>query len=298
MSFGWTPSAADRRLLPEGRLAGPMPWVIAIMMFLTALAAAAGLGLGAAARALGDDLAGKLTVQIVEADPVVRDRQAADVAAALGRLSSVATVKRISQPEMAALLEPYLGSGGLAEEELPVPALIDVTMDDSGDRAMADVTTTVHRVAPDARLDRHARWLAPLTGLIASLRWLAIALVMLMAVATAAAVVLAARAALNTHRFTIDVLHLMGSTDVQIAWLFQRRIALDALFGGVVGLTMAVAVLLLLGSRAHDIGSDLLGSVSLGMQAWGIVLALPVIGALLAMLTARITVLRTLRKML
>ena len=34
--------AADRRLLPEGRLAGPMPWVIAIMMFLTVLAAAAG----------------------------------------------------------------------------------------------------------------------------------------------------------------------------------------------------------------------------------------------------------------
>ena len=42
--FGRT-SAADRRLLPEGRAAGPMPWVIAIMMFLTVLAAAAGLGL-------------------------------------------------------------------------------------------------------------------------------------------------------------------------------------------------------------------------------------------------------------
>ena len=37
-SFG----AADRRLLPEGRLAGPMPWVIAIMMFLTVLAATSG----------------------------------------------------------------------------------------------------------------------------------------------------------------------------------------------------------------------------------------------------------------
>ena len=40
--------AADRRLLPEGRLAGPMPWVIAIMMFLTVLAAAAGLRLASA----------------------------------------------------------------------------------------------------------------------------------------------------------------------------------------------------------------------------------------------------------
>ncbi|TVV69603.1 cell division protein, partial [Sphingomonas solaris] len=29
---------AERRLLPESRLSGPMPWVIAIMMFLTVLA--------------------------------------------------------------------------------------------------------------------------------------------------------------------------------------------------------------------------------------------------------------------
>ena len=58
-SFG----AADRRLLPEGRLAGPMPWVIAIMMFLTVLAAAAGLGLGGAAVRLNAQLGSRITVQ-------------------------------------------------------------------------------------------------------------------------------------------------------------------------------------------------------------------------------------------
>ena len=47
--------AAERGLLPEGRIAGPMPWVIAIMMFLTVLAAAAGLGLGGAAARLDAD---------------------------------------------------------------------------------------------------------------------------------------------------------------------------------------------------------------------------------------------------
>ena len=43
---------------------------------------------------------------------------------------------------------------------------------------------------------------------------------------------LAARSGLDTHRDTIDVLHMLGSTDVQIARLFQRRIAFDTLFGG------------------------------------------------------------------
>ena len=56
-----------------------------------------------------------------------------------------------------------------------------------------------------------------------------------MAGATAAVVVLAARAGLETHRATIEVMHMLGSTDVQVARLFQRRIALDAAFGGVVG---------------------------------------------------------------
>jgi cell division transport system permease protein len=110
--------------------------------------------------------------------------------------------------------------------------------------------------------------------------------------------VLAARAALNTHRFTIDVLHLMGSTDTQIAWLFQRRIALDALFGGLVGLTAATSVLLILGARVSEIGSDLLGAVTLRIDSWAMILALPLAGAVLAMLAARITVLRTLRRML
>ena len=48
--------SADRQLLPEGRLTGPMPWVLAIMMFLTVLAAAAGLGLGNAARSLNANI--------------------------------------------------------------------------------------------------------------------------------------------------------------------------------------------------------------------------------------------------
>lgn len=298
MSFGWAASAADRRLLPEGRLAGPMPWVIAIMMFLTVLAAAAGLGLGAAARGLGEDLAGKLTIQIVEANPDIRDVQARATVTALRRLSSVIAVDRLTDAQIAALLEPWLGAEGLGREDLPVPALVDVSLSDASIGTIREIERAVRAVAPAARIDRHARWLAPLEGLIGSLQWLAVALVMLMSAATAAAVVLAARAALNTHRATIDVLHLMGGTDIQIARLFQRRIALDALFGGMLGLLVGILVLLLLGSRLDAIGSDLLGSVRLSLVSWLLIVSLPFAGAILATLAARITVLRTLRKML
>ena len=72
---------------------------------------------------------------------------------------------------------------------------------------------------------------------------------LLIALATAAAVVLAARGALDTHRATIEVMHGIGATDLQVARLFQRKIALDALFGGLAGGVAAALVLLLLARR-------------------------------------------------
>ena len=63
---------AEARLLPEGRMAGPMPWVIAIIMFLTVLAAATGISLARSAKGLDADLAGRLTIQIVEANAARR----------------------------------------------------------------------------------------------------------------------------------------------------------------------------------------------------------------------------------
>jgi cell division transport system permease protein len=152
--------------------------------------------------------------------------------------------------------------------------------------------------ARGAGVDYNAQWLAPLAGLIGALQWLAVGLVLLMIGATAATVVLAARAALNTHRETIEVLHLMGATDVQVARLFQRRIALDALFGGLVGFLLAGIALIALGDRVAALGSELIGAAALPAQTWGLLIALPLLGVVLAMLVARITILRALGRML
>ena len=298
---GLRPTVADRQLLPEGWLTGPMPWVIAIMMFLTVLAAAGGLGLRATAAGLGEDLGGRITVQIVQANADSREAQAGAAMKALSALPAVRAARRMSDAEMTTLLEPWLGAEGMGRD-LPLPALIDVTMRREAAGGGADPAPTVaaalHRIAPDARVDDHARSLAPLTGLIDALKWLALILVLLMAAATASAVVLAARSALNTHRATIDVMHLLGATDVQIARLFQRRIALDALFGGLVGFAVGLLVLWLIGRRIGALGSELLGTAALPVGSWLMLVILPMAGTVLAMLTARFTVIAALRRIL
>jgi cell division transport system ATP-binding protein len=66
MKLSLNPNAPDRRLLDEGRRTRAMTWIMAIMLFLTVLAGALGLGMFAATAQLDRQLAGRLTVQIVE----------------------------------------------------------------------------------------------------------------------------------------------------------------------------------------------------------------------------------------
>jgi cell division transport system permease protein len=111
-------------------------------------------------------------------------------------------------------------------------------------------------------------------------------------------VVLAARAGLEAHRATIEVMHMLGSTDVQIARLFQRRIALDAAVGGIAGGVTALAVIALLGARTAALGSELLGEVALSGLDWTLVAALPFAFVLLGMGAARVAVTRELGRTL
>src|SRR5690606_30986553 len=98
-------------------LTGPMPWVVTIMIALTVIAAAGGLALrnlGENARA---EIAGGLTVQIVEGAPAERTRQAEVAVALLANREDVAHVRRVPEEELGALLEPWLGQQMLGEEE-------------------------------------------------------------------------------------------------------------------------------------------------------------------------------------
>lgn len=287
--------ASEGKLFPEGRISGPMPWVIAIMMFLTVLAAATGMALSAGAERIEGQIGNRVTVQIVEPNPDLRAQQAEAATAALQGASGVAAVRRVPDEEVAALLEPWLGDLA-ADADLPVPAMIDVDLAEDGD--LNAVGAVAQRAAPGAIVSSAAEWLGPLSSLLGSLKWLAIGLVLLMIVATGATVVLAARASLNTHNHTIEILHHMGATDAQIARLFQRRIGLDVLFGGLLGLSFAVVVLVLIGARVAAIESDLLGAARMPDFGWLVLVGLPLAGALLALLVARATILRALGRLL
>ena len=288
---------AAARVLDEAQGLRAMTAVMAIMVFLTALATALGLATTAAGSLIDRQLAGRLTVQVVEGDPVRADAAAARVLAALRASRDVARATAVPRAELERLLRPWLGSDA-ADAGLPVPAMIDVDLADDSDSAVARVAAVATAASPAAKVDRHARWMSPVARLMRSLTWLAAGVVLLMAAATAAVVVLAARAGLEAHRGTIEVMHMLGSTDAQLARLFQRRIAIDALVGGLGGTTAAAVVLSLVGGQLASLGSELVRGIALDSVDWVLLGLLPLGFALLATVAARWTVTRALRRSL
>lgn len=290
--------AHDRKLIPEGRWSGQMPWVIAIMLFLTLLVAAGGLTLAEAARQGGQDLARQVTVQIIESDPAQRAAQSAAVTRALRNMDGIAEVKPVPDAQVRALLEPWLGTG-VMDADVPVPALVDVRFASVPAAAtLTNLPSALRSFASKIRVDSHSSWLAPFFELMRALLWLAAVVFLLLLVATSAVVVLAVRSTLNTHRETIEIMHMLGGTDIQAARLFQRRIALDALLGGIVGFIVAAVVIITVGDRFAAVEPGLLSGAHFPYYGWAILALIPLAVMALAMLMARMTVISALKRIL
>lgn len=298
-------AGADARLVPQARLSGPMPWVIAIMVALTAIALSAGLALGNAVSSAKAELEGGITVQIVEPRQDVRKAEAAKAVKALGELPGIAGLRLVPDAELDKLIEPWLGDAlgksraSKDDVSVPIPALIDVRLAGPVNaESMASIAEALKQVAPSARVDAQSTWLKPVFDAIVSLQWLAGALVVLLGVALTAAVLLAARSALGANRDTIEIVHLLGGTDVQIARVFQRSIGIHAAGGGVLGLILAIFVIRFLGGRFANLGAGMVDSGALGWSDWLLLALVPLVATGLAIVTARFTVLHALRKML
>ncbi len=288
--FGWLfVSPAERRLLGAARFGGPTPWVIAIMSFSIMLIAATGLALASTASLVSRSIELRYALEVpgggANLGPLVH---------AVRSTTGVTSVEAVPESDMRQTLERWLGPEAQSAELL-VPALID--FDAAAGTNLASLLQRAQAIAPGARIAAYRESVGPLLRSLRLLQWVAFGLVLLLSIAASAAVVLAARGALDTHRFTIEVMHGIGATDLQVTHLFQRKILIDALVGSLAGALAAAIVLLLLASGAALAG-ELAGGATLGLGGLLILALLPFALTVLATWVARTAVLRALRKAL
>ena len=288
--FAWLFVApADRRLLGAASRRAPTPWVIAIMSFSIMLIAASGLALANMAGVLSRAIEARYSIEVPGGSANLDS-----VLAAVRSTRGVTGAEAVPERDMRKTLERWLGTAAQSRD-LPVPALINF---DAAPRAnLTAMEQRIQSMAPGARLAAQRDSVAPLLHSLILLETVAFGLVLLLSAAAAAAVVLAARGALDTHRFTIEVMHGIGATDLQVTHLFQRKIAIDAFIGSIAGAIAAAVVLLLLAGGAAFAG-ELTGGATVGWADLLILALLPLLLTALATFVGRTAVLRALREAL
>jgi cell division transport system permease protein len=282
-------SPADRRLIGRSPFRGPMPWVIAIMSFSIMIVAATGLLLANTAGSLTRAIETRYAVEVPDGSPNLDA-----IVESLRTAPGVTSVEGVPESEMRRTLRRWLGPAA-ESADLPVPALVNFDARPGTD--VATLQRRVQAIAPGAQISAHRERVAPLLRSMRAIQWLSCGLVLLLSVAAASAVILAARGALDTHRFTIEVMHGVGATDLQLTHLFQRKIAIDAFVGSFGGAAVGAIVLLLLASGASFV-SELTGAGSLSVVDMLVLLALPLLLTGLATWVARRAVLAALRETL
>jgi cell division transport system permease protein len=286
-----------------------LPWLIAFMVYLSILALAGMFVLDDIARRWDKGISGTLTVQIAPsqarglksgiAQKAIKDdkRRFQATLNLLNSTPGVAWAKNLSKEKVVELLEPWLGKGAL-EADLPLPKLIDVELEKGVALDVVALELRLRAVAPSAVIDDHSVWLGHLVNLIQTVWVLALAVLVFIALATTGTVVFATRTGLAIHHEAIEVLHLIGAQDSYIARQFASRALMLGLRGGVMGLLLAAPTLWGIGKIARSLHSGFFPEFSLGMVHWAILACLPILVALIAMISARLTVMKTLTRML
>ncbi len=279
-----------------------LPWLVAPMVFLCAVALAGAFILNGLITRWDRDVSGTLTVEVAAAPGDASEaaeptrRRVEQVLQMLDGTPGIASARALSQEQLIALMAPWLGTSDVLKD-LPLPALIDVTVKSDADLDIDALAQKIAKTVPGASLDDHRRWLDRLIGLSRSIEWLAIGIVSLIGAVTAATVYYATRTGMAIHREVVEVLHVIGAADAYIAQQFAHRAFVLGLKGGLLGLAMTLPILGAIAFGAHKMQGGFLADLSLPLIGVIAVLALPLAAALLAMLTAKVAAYGALARM-
>lgn len=262
-------------------------FVVAALSFLAGLAAVGALAGGRAAEGWRSELIGSATVVVRAQGDDTPDEAAARAAEVVSGVRGVAEARALDAAQAQALIAPWIGPGALPPD-LPTPRLVAVELDPKAPATGADLASALKAAGIDADVDDHSRWDAQIMRAGHALEEVAAALFLLILAVLGAVIAYATRQGLAARREVVEALHLAGATDSFIARLFQTRFARAAGQAGLAGAALAAAVAAAL--KLAGGGDEQL--TALLPIAWRDLIApapFPLLGALVAAATARLT---------
>lgn len=239
-------------LLPaDTRQVRPLTIVVAIMCALgclSALGAAAGFR---AADTWTSDLKSAMTVVVQNPRD---DASLARAAAIVRQLEGVTRADAMSRQRAKDLLKNYGTDMGATLDALPAPRLIEVGVAARQSRVAERIDTALKTGGFTIFVNDHSRFTGEVLRTSALVRIIALAAVTALIIAAIASIAFAARAALETRRDAVEILHLVGARDDFVAREVQVRFLRLGLIAGGIGAGVA-AIIMLIGVAVFAFGS-------------------------------------------
>jgi cell division transport system permease protein len=273
-----------------------LPWTIAALVY--------GAVLALAVAAVSDHAlrhyhlrAQLVTVTVPPADDAGQSVHA--VAAALELLQQthgVTSAQLVPLAELEALLEPFLGNAQDGSQ-LPLPRLIDITLDPAVKPDLAALEARLQEIAAGATIGAEALSRDRAERMATFFRAWSSAAGVATLVGALLAALLMTRVGLQTESQAVELLRSMGAPDAYLARQFERYALSCGLRGGLLGFALAALTVLglLYSSRRMELAGAL--RLDLGLLDWVLLACVPVVCALLVMGIARMTALRGLARL-
>ena len=271
-----------------------LPVIIAVMTFIAILAATAFIVISDVTRAWQSDLGNRLTIQLPAVQSEVDQDRYALAIDALNSTPGVRQAYLMETEELRALIEPWIGEVA-ARQSLPIPQLIDVILAENTPIDLGALEVRVRQVVPEAVVDVHRVWVQSILKTIVWFEILALVVCALIAAAAAGTVITITRAGLAFHRSIFDILYVIGAKDSYIAKQFQNHAFVLSLRGGIAGFVIGAITILALEWSIVDLSQTLLPPIHIHLRAWLILMSIPILAVIISAITARQTVLHTLK---
>jgi cell division transport system permease protein len=264
--------------------------VIAIMTFLSCVTFGAVTLVRDTASVWENQISTEATIQIKPADGLDMEAALATAAGIASEFPGIKATRIVDRTATARLLEPWLGSG-LDIDQLPVPRLVIVTIDETSPPDFEAIRAALSPKLPTASLDDHRTWVDRLVAMARTTVTIGVAVLALMLSATVMTVVFATRGAMAGNGHIIEVLHFVGAEARFIAREFHKQFLLTGMKGAAIGGVAAVVVFIVfswwssrnMATPQGDQAAALFGNFAIGSAGYlGVILMVIVIGALTA----------------
>lgn len=288
----------DRLDLPLDQIAAGrfLPWIIAALVYVAVLALAVAAVADHALR-LYHLRAQLVTVTLPPAEDAAQSsREIAAVLEMLQQTRGVTSAQSVPSAELEALLKPFLGEVGNGQE-LPMPQLIDVTLDPLAAPDLAALEDRLQVIAAGATIGAEALSRNRAERMATFFRTLGGGAGVAILIGALLAVGLITKVSLQAQVQVIELLRSMGAPDAYLARQFERYALSCGLRGGLLG--FALAALTIVGLLYSSRRMELAGSIHLDLALldWILLACVPAVCALLVTAIARMTAMRGLAQM-